>query len=133
MRILLVAKGFMIAPIAPPAKGPTNPMSGELISKHRRAGFSPNIIQQIIHGIATRSICMPHGVRKIGGRVCMIMVSGANIVAPAIFIVGLLTFICDHPMVCFSFVNLFKSNYPLMSKSFVFSTKGFKEFAPFLI
>ena len=128
--IQTLASGFMIAPIAPPAKGPTNPTRGALISKLRRAGLSPKIIQQINHGTATKSILSIHGVMKIGGKLCKITVKGASRAAPAIFIVGLLRFIFDLPVDGFYLLNLFKSNYSL--RSMIFSTKDFKEFASLL-
>ena len=87
-----LARGFMIAPTAPPAKGPINPTRGALISKLRRAGLSPKIIQQISHGTATKSILSIHGVMKIGGKLCKIIVKGASRAAPAIFMVGLFRF-----------------------------------------
>ncbi len=97
-----VAKGFIIAPTGPPEAGPTNPMSGELITMHNNVGLIPNSIQQIIHGSATRSIRSIHGVTKIGGKLCMIIASGASIVAPASFTVGLLRFIVGNPQMFFS-------------------------------
>jgi len=120
-----------VAPTQPPAKGPKNPTRGALINKLRRAGLKPKIIQQSIHGMATRSIRMPHGVTKSGGRICRITASGANRVAPASFIVGLLRFMVNLPVAGFYLLNLFKSNYPQTSIVFV-STKGFKEFASML-
>ena len=110
--IQMLATDFMVAPTQPPAKGPTNPMSGALISILKSAGLRPNIIQQSIHGIATRSIRMVHGDMKIGGRICMITANDANIAAPAIFIVGLLRFMVNLPAAGFYLINLFKSNYP---------------------
>ena len=86
-----------MAPTQPPAKGPRNPMSGALISMLRSAGLRPNIIQQSIHGMATKSIRIVHGDTKSGGRICRITASGANRVAPAIFIVGLLRFMANLP------------------------------------
>ena len=116
--IQMLATDFMVAPIHPPANGPKNPTRGALINKLRSAGLRPKIIQQSIHGMATKSILMPHGVTKSGGRICRITASGANRVAPAIFIVGLLRFMVNLPVDGFYPVNLFKSNYPEKSMGF---------------
>lgn len=110
--IQMLATDFIVAPTQPPAKGPKTPTRGALISMLRMAGLRPKIIQQSIQGTATRSIRMPQGVTKIGGRICRITASGASRVAPAIFIVGLLRFMVDLPVDGFYFLNLFKSNYP---------------------
>jgi hypothetical protein len=59
---------------------------------HNNVGLIPNNIQQIIQGSATRSIRNIQGVKAIGGRLCIIIASGASIAAPAIFTVGLLRF-----------------------------------------
>lgn len=112
--IQIVANGFIIAPTGPPWAGPTNPMSGELIAKHNSVGLMPNNIQQIIHGSATRSIRNIQGVTKIGGKLCINIVRGAKIAAPASFTVGLLRFMFVIPYFVLYFSNLFKSNYPPM-------------------
>jgi hypothetical protein len=109
--IQMLATDFIVAPTQPPAKGPINPTRGALISRLRRAGFSPKIIQQSIHEMATRSIRIVHGDIKRGGRICSITASGASMVAPASFIVGLLMFMFNIPVVGFYPLNLFKSNY----------------------
>ena len=90
------------------------------MSRLRRAGFSPKIIQQIIQGIATRSIRMPQGVANRGTRICRITASGASKVAPASFTVGLSRFMINLPMACFHILNLYNSNYPKTSILLVF-------------
>ena len=69
INIQTVATDFIIAPTHPPATGPRNPTKGALINILKIAGFNPNIIQHNIHGIATRSILIDHGVTRIGGRI----------------------------------------------------------------
>jgi len=108
----MVATDFMVAPTQPPAKGPKNPTRGALISRLRRAGLNPKIIQQSIHGMATKSIRIVHGDMKSGGRICRITASDASRVAPASFTVGLSRFMINIPANAFYILNLFKSNYP---------------------